>query len=242
ALVADPFGVAGGLAGGEPGGDGLAGDLAGELVVGAVRAGRAGLAAAAGLAAVGVAAGEAAGQGEAGLAEPGGQGLVAAAQMGQVLGHVVIVPRVCAGQGLTVYRLSESSFERRAAMTPVAARSWQDALLGAAVMAPREVPRARSVLALLARFAAGRGVPAAPGEAVLGAGDGGVRDRGGSAARRAGRAARQRRHRPRPGRGAGRRRPGTARGARRRAVCRPGCGTGPPRRRRIRLPARAGGP
>jgi integrase len=47
-------------------------------------------------------------------------------------------------------------------MTPVAARSWQDALLGAAVMAPREVPRARSVLALLARFAAGRGVPAAP--------------------------------------------------------------------------------
>ena len=47
-------------------------------------------------------------------------------------------------------------------MTPAAARSWQDALLGAAVMAPREVPRARSVLALLARFAAGRGIPAAP--------------------------------------------------------------------------------
>jgi hypothetical protein len=47
-------------------------------------------------------------------------------------------------------------------MTSAAARSWQDALLGAAVMAPREVPRARSVLALLARFAAGRGIPAAP--------------------------------------------------------------------------------
>lgn len=47
-------------------------------------------------------------------------------------------------------------------MTPAAARSWQDVLLGAAVMAPREVPRARSVLALLARFAAGRGIPAAP--------------------------------------------------------------------------------
>jgi integrase len=47
-------------------------------------------------------------------------------------------------------------------MTPAAARPWQDALLGAAVMAPREVPRARSVLALLARFAAGRGIPAAP--------------------------------------------------------------------------------
>jgi integrase len=44
----------------------------------------------------------------------------------------------------------------------VAAGSWQDALLGGAVMAPREVPRARSVLALLARFASGRGVPATP--------------------------------------------------------------------------------
>ena len=43
-----------------------------------------------------------------------------------------------------------------------AARSWQDALPGAAVMAPRELPRARSVLALLARFAAGQGVPASP--------------------------------------------------------------------------------
>ena len=40
----------------EPGGDGLARDFAGELVVGAVAAGRVGLAAAAGLAAVGVAA------------------------------------------------------------------------------------------------------------------------------------------------------------------------------------------
>ena len=43
-----------------------------------------------------------------------------------------------------------------------AARSWQDALLDTAVMAPRELPRARSVLALLARFAAGQGVPASP--------------------------------------------------------------------------------
>src|SRR6266478_3668542 len=43
-----------------------------------------------------------------------------------------------------------------------AARSWQDALLDSAVMAPREVPRARSVLALLAGFAAGQGVPASP--------------------------------------------------------------------------------
>ncbi len=43
-----------------------------------------------------------------------------------------------------------------------AARSWQDVLLDTAVMAPRELPRARSVLALLARFAAGQGIPAAP--------------------------------------------------------------------------------
>jgi integrase len=48
-------------------------------------------------------------------------------------------------------------------MASGAARSWQDALLGAAVMASREVPRARSVLALLAGFAAGQGVPASPG-------------------------------------------------------------------------------
>lgn len=45
-----------------------------------------------------------------------------------------------------------------------AAGSWQDALLDGAVMAPREVPRARSVLALLAGFASGRGVPASPAE------------------------------------------------------------------------------
>ena len=43
-----------------------------------------------------------------------------------------------------------------------AARSWQDVLLDTAVIAPRELPRARSVLALLAGFAAGQGVPAAP--------------------------------------------------------------------------------
>ena len=40
-----------------------------------------------------------------------------------------------------------------------AARSWQDVLLDTAVIAPRELPRARSVLA---GFAAGQGVPAAP--------------------------------------------------------------------------------
>jgi len=44
----------------------------------------------------------------------------------------------------------------------MAAGSRQDALPGAAVMAPREVPRARSVLRLLARFAAARGIPASP--------------------------------------------------------------------------------
>jgi integrase len=43
-----------------------------------------------------------------------------------------------------------------------AARPWQDALLDAVVMAPRERPRARSVLMLLAGFAAGQGVPASP--------------------------------------------------------------------------------
>ena len=44
-----------------------------------------------------------------------------------------------------------------------AARSWQDALLASACMAARERPRARSVLAGLAGFAAGRGIPPAPG-------------------------------------------------------------------------------
>jgi integrase len=43
-----------------------------------------------------------------------------------------------------------------------AAGPWRDVLPGAAVMAPRELPRARSVLALLARFAAGQGIPASP--------------------------------------------------------------------------------
>jgi integrase len=42
------------------------------------------------------------------------------------------------------------------------AGSWQDALLGGVVMAPREVGRARSVLALLAGFAAGQGIAASP--------------------------------------------------------------------------------
>ena len=44
----------------------------------------------------------------------------------------------------------------------MAAGSWQDALLDSAVLAPREMGRARSVLGLLARFASGRGVPASP--------------------------------------------------------------------------------
>jgi len=43
-----------------------------------------------------------------------------------------------------------------------AARSWREELLGGVVMAPREVPRARSVLALLERFAAGQGVAPSP--------------------------------------------------------------------------------
>ena len=70
-----------------------------------MRAWRVGLAAAAGLAAAGVAAGQAAGDGEADLAEAGGQRLVAAAQLGQVVGHVVIVPRVRVVPGLPVSRL-----------------------------------------------------------------------------------------------------------------------------------------
>jgi integrase len=44
-----------------------------------------------------------------------------------------------------------------------AAGSWQEALLARAPMAARERPRARSVLAGLAGFGAGRGIPAAPG-------------------------------------------------------------------------------
>src|SRR5260370_39515164 len=41
-------------------------------------------------------------------------------------------------------------------------RVWQDALLAGAAMAPRELPRARSVLALLAEFAAGQGIGPSP--------------------------------------------------------------------------------
>jgi integrase len=44
-----------------------------------------------------------------------------------------------------------------------AAGSWQEALLARAAMAARERPRARSVLAGLAGFGAGRGIPPAPG-------------------------------------------------------------------------------
>jgi integrase len=47
-------------------------------------------------------------------------------------------------------------------MTPAAARSWQDTLLDDAVLAARELGRARSVLGLLARFAAGQGVAPSP--------------------------------------------------------------------------------
>ncbi len=47
-------------------------------------------------------------------------------------------------------------------MREPATGSWQQALLAAAVMAPREVPRARSVLAGLAGFAAGRGITSSP--------------------------------------------------------------------------------
>jgi integrase len=43
-----------------------------------------------------------------------------------------------------------------------AAESWQEPLLAATAMAPRELPRARCVLACLAGFAAGRGVPLSP--------------------------------------------------------------------------------
>ena len=47
-------------------------------------------------------------------------------------------------------------------MTSAAPRSWQDALLDGAVLAARELGRARSVLGLLARFAAGQGVAPSP--------------------------------------------------------------------------------
>ncbi|HEV3068897.1 MAG TPA: hypothetical protein VGY50_13670 [Streptosporangiaceae bacterium] len=47
-------------------------------------------------------------------------------------------------------------------MTAAAARSWQDTLLDGAVLAARELGRARSVLGLLARFGAGQGVAPSP--------------------------------------------------------------------------------
>jgi integrase len=47
-------------------------------------------------------------------------------------------------------------------VTAAAARSWQDTLLDGAVLAARELGRARSVLGLLARFAAGQGVAPSP--------------------------------------------------------------------------------
>ena len=42
------------------------------------------------------------------------------------------------------------------------AGSWQEGLLAGLATAARELPRARSVLACLAGFAAGRGIPASP--------------------------------------------------------------------------------
>ena len=45
-----------------------------------------------------------------------------------------------------------------------AAGSWQEALLAGLATAPRELPRARSVLACLAGFAAGRGIGSSPGQ------------------------------------------------------------------------------
>jgi hypothetical protein len=43
-----------------------------------------------------------------------------------------------------------------------AAGSWQETLVATMATAPRELPRARSVLACLAGFAAGRGIPPSP--------------------------------------------------------------------------------
>jgi hypothetical protein len=65
AVVAEPFLVVGELVVGQDAGGGLAVFLAGPLVVGAVEAGRVGVAAAAGVAAAGHPVGEGAGQGEA---------------------------------------------------------------------------------------------------------------------------------------------------------------------------------
>ena len=48
-------------------------------------------------------------------------------------------------------------------MRAAAAGSWQEALLAGLATAPRELPRARSVLACLAGFGDGRGIPASPG-------------------------------------------------------------------------------
>ncbi len=49
-------------------------------------------------------------------------------------------------------------------MGTAAAGSWQEPLLAAVVMAARERPRARSLLGLLAGFAAGRGIGPLPGQ------------------------------------------------------------------------------
>ena len=72
------------LVGAEPAADGLGGDLAGPLPVGAVQAGRVGVAAAAGVAAAGAPLGDGAGQHQAGGCDGGqfrgdlfGLGLVA---------------------------------------------------------------------------------------------------------------------------------------------------------------------
>ena len=65
-VIVDPCGVVAVLVGGEPAADGFRGDLAGPLPVGAVQAGRVGVAAAVGPAAAGVPLGDRAGQHHAG--------------------------------------------------------------------------------------------------------------------------------------------------------------------------------
>ena len=71
AVVVDPGLVVAVLVGGEPAADGFRGDLAGPLPVGAVQAGRVGVAAAVGAAAAGVPLGDRAGQDHASAGDGG---------------------------------------------------------------------------------------------------------------------------------------------------------------------------
>src|SRR4029450_480452 len=71
AVVVDPCGVVAMLVGGEPAADGFRGDLAGPLPVGAVQAGRVGVAAAVAAAAAGAPLGDGAGQDHAGGGDGG---------------------------------------------------------------------------------------------------------------------------------------------------------------------------